>query len=109
MTRRLAPAGLVLAAGLSSFGGASSLAHLLVLLAIPAAGVAVLDAVSGQVEQRSGAVEVVLAVAGLSVVVGAGAADSPLVALPAVLLFTAEPWADSLTVRDAREPVPELP
>jgi hypothetical protein len=108
MARRLAPAGLVVAAVLLSLAGAASVSHLLVLAAVPAAAVAVLDTVTERVARRSGAVEVALAVAGLGFVVAAGAARWPLLGLPAIVLFSADPWAESLFGRRSPDPLPEV-
>jgi hypothetical protein len=81
-----APALAVLAA-LSALAGADGFAHGVLLVAVVAAAVAVLDAVSERVVHRSAVVEVVLAVIGLTFIVGGAALRAPLLGL-GVLLAT---------------------
>ena len=80
MTRRLVPAGLVIAAALADRAGAHGLAFNAILVAVPATAVAGLAAFAEQLERGTARVQALLwATALLFVVVGA-AARAPAVA-----------------------------
>jgi hypothetical protein len=85
--RRALPAALAVLASLCALVGAAGLAHLILLAAVPAAAVAVLDAVSDRIVQRAGLFDLALAVAGLVLVVAGAALRAPLIALGALGTF----------------------
>jgi hypothetical protein len=85
--RRVLPAALAILACLFALFGASGLAHLTLLAAVPAAAVGVLDAVSERISRRAGVFDFVLAVAGLVLVVAGATLHAPLIALGALATF----------------------
>lgn len=91
--RRVLPALLAGLASLLELVGAAGVAHLIVLLAVPAAAVAVLDIVSDRVEGHAGIPEVALAVLGLGFVLAAGAFRAPLLALGVLIAVLPRPLA----------------
>lgn len=95
MTRAAAAPALVVGAALAAVAGASSAAHAALLLAIPFAAVAVLDAVSAVVAGHGGRVGVALRVLSLALLLAAVLADMPGIALVGVVALAARPLEGS--------------
>jgi hypothetical protein len=104
--RLTAPALAALAAVLA-LAGAAGAAHVVLLPAVLAGGMVILDAVSERISERAGTTEVVLAVVGLVSILVAAAARSPLLALGAVAAAGLRPLAETLR-EAAPEPAREL-
>jgi hypothetical protein len=85
LVRRHAATALACAAALLALAGAGGLAQAVLLAAVVAAGVCVLDAVTERVAGRVTAGTVALAVVALATVVAAAAAHAPLLAVGACL------------------------
>lgn len=81
---------LAIFAAFLGLAGASGAAHLILLAAVLAGSVSVLDAVTERVAGRGGVAEGMTAVAGLVCVLGAAAGGTPLLALGCVAFTVAE-------------------
>jgi hypothetical protein len=97
VSRRFALSALVLAAVLCELAGANGLAHLVLLAAVVAAALVVLDVVSERIAQQAGIPELVLAVGALATIVAGATVRAPLLALGAVAFAALEPLADELS------------
>ena len=107
MSIRLTAPGLAALAVLLALAGATGAAHVILLPAVLAGGLVILDAVSERISERAGTTEVVLAVLGLVAILIAAAAHSPLLALGAVAAAGLRPLAEALH-EAAPEPAREL-
>jgi hypothetical protein len=90
MARRLVAPGLAVVVVLATLGGADEVASLVLLAAIVATAVRLLEAVGRAAVDRSGRSPVVLSAAALVLLVAGAAARAPLVAFAAVACFVLE-------------------
>ena len=102
MVSRLVAPGLVIAALVASLGGADGLSRLVLLAAIVAGGVRLLDAVGSAAEGRSDRFAAALSTSGLVLLVAAAALHAPLLALGLVA-------CTGLELIGAQSAVAELP
>ncbi len=93
-------------AALLALGGVPGVAHVVLLPAVLAGGMMILDAVSERVSKRGGNAEVVLAAGALVAILVAAAARSPLLALGAVAAGALRPLCAALR-ETALEPIPD--
>jgi hypothetical protein len=108
VARRLAAPGLTAVVLIAAFGGASGFASLVLLAAIIAGAVRLLETVGSAAEGRTDRFPVVVAAAGLAFLVAAGAARVPLLGLGLLACVGLELLGDAGVRADLAPEVPEL-